>query len=316
MNTGPRGRRAGRKSARLSSAAMTTLNLRNRPAIAVADAPSRVIEPRATGVRERVRELWRSRRMVRFFGRRFIEKSFLRTWLGRLWLPLRPILDVGSKILIFGLLLNAPSDGVPYAVFFLIGQSAWIFFSTTLYWMTRSVELNKRYLRHVYVPRLMLLASALAFPLVNLVLYGILTAGVLLYFWIGDGALYLAFGVDTLLAPTGLLLMTGIAAAIGFFTSVLGAQARDVRFMLSYVLGFWMLLSPVIYPLSSVPESARAIASLNPAAAPLEMIRFGLIGEGTVTSVGLISTGAFIAVVGALGLRFFARSESAALDRL
>jgi lipopolysaccharide transport system permease protein len=295
---------------------MSAVDTADRSGTRAGARPVRVIEPLAPGPRERLAEWWTYRRTLRFFGRRLIQKSYLRTVLGWVWIPLRPIMDVGTKILVFGFLLKAPSDGIPYAIFFLIGQSCWLFFSSTLYWMTRSIELNRRFIRHMYIPRLTLLTSALAPSSMNLGIYGILTLLVALFYLVQDGTMYIAFGPGLLLAVAGLLLMIAIAASIGFFTAVYGAMARDVRFALSYALGFWFFLTPVIYPLSAIPENVRWLASLNPMTAPMEMVKVGLLGETEATASAFIMCGLFILIVGGFGLRFFSRAESKALDRL
>ena len=118
------------------------------------------------------------------------------------------------------------------------------------------------------------------------------------------------------MAIGGCILAVLIATSIGFFTSVYGAQARDVRFALGYFLGFWFFLTPVIYPLSTIPADYRTLASLNPMLAPIEMVKQGLLGTGEITATSLASTSVFILVVGGLGYWFFWRSEAKAVDSL
>lgn len=241
---------------------------------------------------------------------------YVRTWLGKLWIPLRPVLDVGTRVLIFGGLLGVPSEGVPYAVFFVVGMTVWVLFASSLYWMTRSVELNRRFLKRMYVPRLTLLAAAIFPSGLWFVLYAAIAVIVLGYFAIVDGTLYLVASPALLLPVAGLCLIVALALAIGLWTSVYGAQARDVRFGLSYVLNVWIFLTPVLYPLSIVPDKYRTLAELNPMTAPVEMVRFGLFGTGGVPLLGLGATVATIAILGGFGLWFFIRSEAAALDNL
>jgi lipopolysaccharide transport system permease protein len=275
-----------------------------------------VIEGRRTGPRERAAEFWRYRRLLSYFGRRYIEKSFIRTWLGWVWIPLRPALDVGSRVLLFGGLLGVPSGDVPYLVFFLVGMSAWTFFDRTAYWATRSIELNRRVLRRMYVPRLTVLAAAAAPSALNYALYCVITAIVVFYYRFADGVFYVTFGLETFMAVAGLALVAALALSIGLWTSIFGAQARDVRFMLTYVLGFWFFLTPVIYPLSEVPESFRGVVELNPMTAPVELVKAGLLGGGDVPTTALAVTLGTIGVIALSGFWFFGRSETAALDSL
>jgi ABC-type polysaccharide/polyol phosphate export permease len=113
-----------------------------------------------------------------------------------------------------------------------------------------------------------------------------------------------------------MFLELALGISIALWTSVLNARARDVRFTMAFVLGFWFFLTPIIYPLSKVPAAFQTIASLNPMTAPIEMVRIGLFDIGQVPLVAICSTVATILIVGGGGLWFFMRSERLALDSL
>jgi lipopolysaccharide transport system permease protein len=275
-----------------------------------------VIEARRPGTVERLRELWAYRRLTAYFARRYIQKGYQRTWLGWIWIPLRPVLSIAPRVLVFGGLLGAPSGRVPYLVFFLVGTSAWELFERTAYWATRSIELNRRVLTRLYVPRLTALVAAVAPSGLNFLLYLALTLSAGLYYAIADSHWYLVFGVRTLVALAGLVLVVLLGLGIGLWAAPYGAQARDVRFTLRYVLSFWYFLTPVIYPLSAVPERFRGIAGVNPMTAPMEMARYGLLGQGEIPRTALLVTLGTIAVVVLGGLRQFGRAEAAAIDSL
>ena len=262
----------------------------------------------------RLAEAWHARALLPYFARRYLEKLYVRTWLGWLWIPLRPILDIGSRVLIFGSLLGAPSDGVPYLLFFVIGTSTWTLFSESAIWGTRSIEMNRRFLRRLYLPRLTLLLAALAPSALRFAMYMVIALVAFAYYGLVEGELYLELQAETLLLPAGLLLAVLLALSLACWTSVYGAYARDVRFGMGYALSFWYFLTPVIYPLSAVPENLRTLASLNPMTTPIEMVRLGVFGKGEVLASGLASTGLVILVIGGLGLWFFDRSEARALD--
>jgi lipopolysaccharide transport system permease protein len=274
----------------------------------------RVIHPRQPGPIERIREFWQYRQLTIYFGRRLLEKLYRRTWLGWWWIPLRPVISIGSRVFVFGGLLGVPSEGVPYLLFFVVGLTGWQLFSYTLFWATRSVEQGQGVLRRVYVPRLTCLLGSLVPSGVNFLLYVLIAIIIVIFYLIADGVLYVQFGLGSLLVIAGLFLCMMIALSIGLWTSIYGAQARDVRFGVNYGLSFWFFLTPVIYPLSEVPAGLSTAANLNPVTAPLEMIRLGLFGAGEVTTVGVVSSLVTIAVIGGTGLWFFNRSEAAALD--
>jgi lipopolysaccharide transport system permease protein len=133
---------------------------------------------------------------------------------------------------------------------------------------------------------------------------------------IKDDRLYLRLEPELLIAAGGLVLCVALALSIGLFTSIYGAQARDVRFTLSYLLGLWYLVTPVLYPLSAMHGTYREVAELNPMTAPVQMVKYGALGIGEVPLESLAVSLGLLLVLSTLGLWFFAKSESAAVDSL
>ncbi len=283
---------------------------------ALSDPTIRVISPRRPGIGERLRDLWTYRRLTGYFARRYVRKAYQRTWLGWLWLPLRPTLSIGARVLVFGGLLKAPSDGIPYLIFFLVGTSAWEVLDRTAYFATRSIELNRRVFTRMYVPRLTALVASVAPSAVNFLLYFLITVGAAIGYSIADDKAYLVPDAGILLAVAGLILITLIALGIGLWTAPYAAQARDVRFALRYALSFWYFLTPVIYPLSAIPARYRGIASVNPMTAPIQMVKRGILGVGEVPITAMWVTFGTIVVLIVGGLVHFGRAEAAAVDSL
>ncbi len=277
-------------------------------------AEVRISSARGIGPLARARELWDSRHLVVWFGRKFVERMYTNTKLGMWWLPLRPLLAIVPRALIFGGVLNAPSNGTPYLLFFLVGLSAWMVVDRGWYMGTRSLQMSARYLKRMYLPRLAPLVASVAPALLDFALYAGFGALAVAYFTVFDGGFPLELGVHTLLLPAALALLLALVIALSAWTAVFGARGRDARFTVRAVLGVWMLLTPVIYPLSAVPSGYRTAAELNPLTAPMEMVREAVFHNGDVTTLGLSVSVGFIAVVGALGLAFFARSEATAMD--
>jgi lipopolysaccharide transport system permease protein len=295
------------------------LTLRRPPAAAPEAEPARgvvIIEPRSTGAVERFREVGRYRALLPFFGRRALEKLYIRTHLGWLWIPMRPLLDVVLKALIFGGLLGAPSGDVPYFLFFLIGMMAWTLFEQSLMWSTRSIELNRQLIKKLYFPRLLLPFAHLAPALVELFLYSIILAVSLVVFKVVDGTTHIPLEPQLILAPVGMLLGVLLALGISFWTSVLGAATRDMRFTLSYILGVWFFLTPVIYPLSSLPAFLQPFAVINPMTPIIEMVKWASVGVGALDLPGLALSVGMIVVIWASGLWFFSRAEALSVDQM
>jgi lipopolysaccharide transport system permease protein len=275
-----------------------------------------VIEPRAAGVAPRAREIWRYRRLGAFFGLKALQKLYARTKLGWLWLIIRPLFPLLVKALVFGGILGVGADGVPYFVFLVTATTIWELFATATMWGTRSLELNRGLLRQVYVPRLILPISMITPALLTFVLHLIVLLGAIGWYAVADGRNYLAAGVGAGWAILAVMMTLALAVALSLFTSVPAIAARDVRFTLGYVLGFWVFITPVMYPLTAVPESWRVWMLLNPMTPIVEAFKFGVLGIGTIHGWALGSAAAVIAFGMLAGLVFFVRAEAEAADRV
>lgn len=276
----------------------------------------RVIEPRQHSLLGSLRSAWQARWLIPQFGMRMVEKRYARTLLGWLWLPLRPALDLAGRALLFGALLGVDSGDRPYIVFFAIGMASWYLFERTAFWGTRSLEVHRKFFGRVQAPRLTAVVSSAIPAATDFVIYAGLAAVVLVYYRIADGVFYAGTGVQTLIAVPGLLLLALLGLVVALWTAPPGEHARDVRFSIAYVLAFVFVITPVIYPISAVPEQYRPLAELNPVTAPVEMVKFGLLATAPPTPTSLASTAVAIVVIGTVGFWFFARAERRALARL
>jgi lipopolysaccharide transport system permease protein len=284
-----------------------------RTAALAGDDPWEISPHRGT-VREAVAAAWRYRQLLGFFAARALEKRYARTVLGRLWLLIRPLFPVVVGALVFGRLLGVGSEGRPYFLFYLVGTTLWSLFEGSLVWATRSLELNRKFLRRIYVPRLLLPVAMTAPAILDLGIRIGLIAIASTYFVLAEGTEMAPIArIPLALLPLALAYL--LALGVATFTSVIGAGIRDVRFALAYVLSLVMFLSPVVYPLEVVPERYRWIAALNPLAGLLESFRSCVLGTGPVEIGSLVYPAVVAVALLAFGLRFFVRAEAAALDR-
>lgn len=273
-----------------------------------------VIQPVQPGVVYRLRELWAYRKLYRHFAREFYERLWKRTILGRVWIAARPLGSIVVGALIFGGLLNAPSNGAPYFIFFLVGQSCWLLLDRSLIWGTRSLYMQRRLLRKMYFPRLVLplagVTPGLVYYAVYLVLILLAVAGYVIF----KGELWLQVGPQLLVGILGLFMCLLLAMGISLFTSVLGANTRDMRFAVRYITQIWYFFTPIIYPLSAVPEGLRSWATINPMTSIVEMVKWGMIDAGEVRPVGIAISVAWIVAWWAGGLWFFSRAHATSVD--
>jgi lipopolysaccharide transport system permease protein len=218
----------------------------------------------------RLKEAWRYRRLVAFFASHAFGMLYKKTQLGILWVPLRPLAPILMGTLVYGGLMNIPSTGVPYFLLLTVGSVAWNCFDGPLGWGSRGLEVNRDLITKLYFPRMILPLSTMVpgfvEPTVNI---GVVAAG-LVYYRIHEGIWYIHVGPRLLLAPFLLLAILFFAFSLALVTSLYQVRARDVRFIVGYFLGFWVYLTPVIYPVTVIPLKWRWLVWFNPMAPLVE----------------------------------------------
>jgi lipopolysaccharide transport system permease protein len=286
--------------------------------MATSSTPHLAPTPRSTTIRIepprglfelRLREVWAYRELLYFFVWRDVKIRYKQTAIGVLWVVLQPVLNMLVFTLFFGRLAKLPSDGLPYPVFYFAALVPWTYFSTALATTTSVVVDNQQVITKVYFPRLILPISATLSGLVD--------------FSIGFVVLALftfAYGIKPTVAalwlPVLLLLAVFTALGVGLWLSALNALYRDVRYVIPFVMQFWMFASPVAYPSSLVPVRWRWLYGLNPMAGVIDGFRWAITGRGQAPSLLLVASSAAVGLVLLGGLFFFNRMESTVADRV
>lgn len=269
----------------------------------------RVIEPPAPGFRRGLGDVWRHRSAFLYFVRRFMRKRYARTFLGYFWLVLPVLLPLFLGALVFGGILGVSVGSAPYFLYFAVALSAWLLFSQTAYFATRSLEISRQELRGLYVPRLIPLVASITLPAITVLIFLVIIACTVGFYVIERGEFYLVLRPATLLVFCGYGMLVLFAYACALWFSPLAPRARDVRRLAGYVLGIWYFLTPVMYPIDEIPAGWQFLASLNPVTAPIEVVKNGLLDVGDVTATGLAVYAGALVMVSAVGLRIFAAKE-------
>ena len=272
-----------------------------------------VIEPRHDALGARLREVWRYRRLMRFFAEKSMSKLYKRTVLGASWIFIRPLFPLLVNTLVFGGVLGVGSNGVPYFLFINCGNALWDLFSQAVTWGTRSLELNRGFIARIYCPRLILPVATVTPAYINFGINLGVFAFALGYYRYTTGVLYLTpWHLGWAVVST--IVASALALGITLWTSVPAMQARDIRFTIGYVLGFWLFLTPVLYPLNVPPKYAWLLA-LNPMVAPINGFKYGLLGISGVSPLEWLISIVETLIVVISGLWFFGRMEADAADK-
>ena len=289
---------------------------------AVETAPSvptgkvHVIEPWRPGIAARIEELWRWRRLFGFFGKQYLLRRVRNTWLGWIWIPLRPGIDIVTRAFFFGAILGADSGDRPYIIFFTFGSCGWVVFESVNRWATRSMRMSNGFVKKAYAPRLPRFGAVLVPAGLDFFLYVLVAVVAVFYYVIARHKLYLVPSPHLMIGVAGILLLATWGLTVGLWTSPWSAYTKDVRYSFGYVTQFWYFITPIAYPISQMPPKYQLIAELNPITAPIEMVKYGFLSTAAPTSISLISCFGALIVLIAAGLRSFSRFEGAAVARL
>jgi ABC-type polysaccharide/polyol phosphate export permease len=267
-----------------------------------------VIEPPRGGVRGALHDLWVFRWAILYFGSVYLSRRYRRTWLGFLWVPLKPGFNMASRILIFGGVVGISAGKTPYPIFLLIATAAWQLFAETVLWGTRSMEMGAKLLQRVELPRLPMIFGAVLPGSIEFFTYLLFAAIGLGYYMLRAHKFYLHLGIQTLFVPAGLTLIVLQAVGIGLVLSGASARARDVRYGMHFGLNFLYLATPVLYPLSQIPAAWRPLAELNPVMGAIEMVKDGLFDSHELTLAASLVAICGTVVFWAIGIWMLHRS--------
>jgi len=229
--------------------------------------------------------VWRYRDLLFILVHRDFVAKYKQTILGPAWFILQPLLMTFVFTIIFGTVANIPTDGIPPTLFYLVGLLGWNYFAQIFQSTSGTLVANAGLFGKVYFPRLVVPLSAV---ISNLIAFALQLA-TLLCVWAyyktftSAGATF-GFSRAIVWLPLLLLQIGALSLGVGLWLSAMTAKYRDFTFLSSFILQLWMYATPVIYPLSQIPERWRWLAVLNPVTMPVETIKYMFLGRGLVNS--------------------------------
>lgn len=238
--------------------------------------PMIVIEPAPRWPSINVRDLWANRELLLFLVWRDVKVQYAQTALGAAWAVVQPLLTMVIFTLIFGRLAKIPSDGVPYSVFTLAALIPWMYFSNAFSAASASLVNSSNLITKVYFPRLIIPIVSILSGLVNFAV----SCGVLAVMMIWHHVTPSLVAIPMI--PLLLLLMILTATGVGCWLAAVYIQYRDVRQIVPFIVQIWMYISPVVYPVSLVPERYRTLYALNPMAGIIDTFRVVLLRTGEI----------------------------------
>jgi lipopolysaccharide transport system permease protein len=214
--------------------------------------------------------------------------------------------------LIFGSVAKIPTDGIPPLLFYMTGVINWSYFSDCLTKTSDTFIENAATFGKVYFPRLTVPVSIVIFNIIKyIVQYSIFIVIYFVFIYRGYNPEY---NWIVLLTPVILLYMSLMSLGFGIWISSITTKYKDIRFALPFFIQLWMYATPVIYPLSIIPEKYRIFILLNPMAPVIEIFRMGYLGAGTVSVNHILISVCITFFVLLSGIVIFNRIERTFMD--
>lgn len=256
--------------------------------------------------------VWRYRDLVLLLFKRDFVAMYKQTVLGPLWYIIQPILTTVAFTLIFNKIAQISTGDVPPFLFYMSGIVIWHFFANCMGKTSDTFVANSGIFSKVYFPRLVVPASVVLSNAVTFAIQFALLLAFLGYYWVA-GAGVSPRPEMVLVLP--LLLYVGLLGlGVGIVASSLTTKYRDLTYVIGFATQLWMYASPVIYPLSQIPERWRWVFMFNPMTAAVEGFRWLVFGQATLSWALVFSNAAVAAILLLSGILLFSRAEKTSMD--
>ena len=271
-----------------------------------------IIKPKTGWLDVQIGELWRYRDLIAMFVRRDFVTFYKQTILGPLWFIIQPLATTVIFTIIFGQVAKIPTDSLPPFLFYMAGNVMWGYFSSTLTATSNTFSANASIFGKVYFPRLTVPIATIIFNFLQFGIQFVLFISFYFYFFLRG----------TPLSPTGWILfipllvlqMALLSLGFGILVSSLTTKYKDLRLAMNFLVQLWMYATPVVYPLSQVPDWLRGYYTINPMVALVEIFRLAFFGTSAIRVEDIVVSWIVTLICLFCGVVLFSRIEKTFMD--
>ncbi|MDF1734017.1 MAG: ABC transporter permease [Minwuia sp.] len=256
---------------------------------------TRIIQPQRGLLSVPVAEIWAYRDLLLLLVRRDFVALYKQTVLGPIWFIIQPVMMTIVFTIVFGNIANISTDGVPHTVFYLAGITMWTFFADAFTKTSETFITNASIFGKVYFPRVIVPLSVVLSGLLKFAVQFTILIAFVAYFAATTEVVQPTWAV--LLLPVLLLMMGTLGLSLGMIISALTTKYRDLRFLMQFGVQLLMYATPVIYPVSALPDTYRIYIMANPITPIVEAFRYAFVGRGDFDPMHLAYSGGVILVL-------------------
>ena len=259
-----------------------------------------------------LREVWQYRDLLLMLVKRDFITFYKQTVLGPLWFIIQPLLTTATYIILFGNIAKLSTDGVPQILFYLSGITVWNYFSESLTKTSSVFTANAGMFGKVYFPRLIMPLSIVVSALMKFGVQFALFLAVWLYYVLFTDSIHPNWWV--LITPVLVLLMALFALGVGMIFSSMTTKYKDLTFVLTFGIQLFMYATPVVYPISAIPQKYQFLLYANPLSPIFECFRYAFLGAGSFNGADLLIGSGIILVILVVGTVVFNKVEKSFMD--
>lgn len=251
---------------------------------------------------EYLRELWGQRELLYFLALRDIQVRYKQAALGILWAIIQPLFTMIVFSVLFGRVARFSSDDMPYPVFSFSALLLWMYFSATLSLAGNSLVGNANLITKVYFPRVLMPAASALAGLLDVGIGALFLIGLMIYHGIVPG--WGAF-----LAPLSVAHLFLLTLGLSMFLAAMNVRYRDVKYVIPFLTQIWLFVTPIIYPVTFIPERYQGLLALNPVTGIIEGFRASLLATKSIPWDLIGTSWAVTIVILLVGAIYFRKTE-------
>lgn len=260
-----------------------------------------------------LKEVWQYRDLIWLFTKRNFTVAYKQTVLGPAWLFLNPLVSSIIYAFVFGGIAGIGTDGIPSILFYMCSNAIWIYFSSCVTKNASTFTANAGVFGKVYFPRLTIPISNMISAMIQFGIQILMVMGVLVFYLI-RGEVQPNWAA-WLLIPLELIHLGLLGLGFGIIISSMTTKYRDLSILVGFGVQLWMYVTPIVYPMSQLGDGiVKTILMINPVTAPVEVIRYAILGKGTIMPGYLALSAVITALVLVLGIMIFNKVEKTFMD--
>ncbi len=273
-----------------------------------------IIGPKGKWFDLNLKEIWKYRDLLILLVKRDFNTFYKQTILGPLWYIIQPLLTTIVFSVVFNKIANIPTDEIPPNLFYMAGIIAWNYFSGCLTLTSGTFTANADLFAKVYFPRIIVPLSKTISGLSRFIVQLLMLLAFFFYYVIqGNDKISLNYTI-ILLIPLMIIQMAMLGQGLGMIISSLTTKYRDLSHLVTFGTQLLMYASPIVYPLSVVPEKYKAIIIANPMTPIIEGFRLAFTNSGSLEFILYIYSLFLSFFIFSIGLLVFNKVEKSFID--